>query len=342
MTLPKWLVLGVNNICNLHCKMCDVGTGTKETNFAENLIGTRPIDMPLDLFEKIAQQAKIYFPEVKLGYAFTEPLIYKYLDESLKVANDNDLEVAITTNGLKLKKKAEEIVEYGVADIFLSLDGTESIHNYIRGNKYSFQRALDGIEALMTCHKRPDISIFCVITEWNIGCLYDLAKFFTQYPIKQLGFMHTNFTTPEMASAHNMHHGFYYHATHSNIEEVNVERMNLELLWDEIYRIKKLNANFNISFSPEINSKNMLDVFYNKPQVFIGKKCTDVYKNIMIKSDGSVIPAHGRCFNLNLGNLYHNDLSSIWKSKVLTKLQLDLKKSGGLFPACARCCSAFH
>ena len=29
---PKWIVLGVNNICNLHCKMCDVGVQNLESN----------------------------------------------------------------------------------------------------------------------------------------------------------------------------------------------------------------------------------------------------------------------------------------------------------------------
>mgnify|MGYP004094617865 CR=1 FL=1 len=33
---PEWLVLGVNNACNLHCKMCDVGTGFSESGFYQN------------------------------------------------------------------------------------------------------------------------------------------------------------------------------------------------------------------------------------------------------------------------------------------------------------------
>ena len=61
----------------------------------------------------------------------------------------------------------------------------------------------------------------------------------------------------------------------------------------------------------------------------------------MIKSDGSVIPAHGRCYNITLGNLYENSIKEIWNSKTLNKLRLDLKKAGGLFPACSRCCSSF-
>src|SRR5690554_2069388 len=76
---PTWLVLGVNNTCNLHCKMCDVGVNYTQSNFFENLMGTKPVHMPLPLFKTIVDQARLYFPKAKLGYAFTEPLIYTHL-----------------------------------------------------------------------------------------------------------------------------------------------------------------------------------------------------------------------------------------------------------------------
>ena len=61
----------------------------------------------------------------------------------------------------------------------------------------------------------------------------------------------------------------------------------------------------------------------------------------MIKSDGSAIPAHGRCYNLTLGNVHNETLKQIWEGGQLKKLRTDLNKAGGLFPACSRCCSAF-
>ena len=44
---PEWIVLGVNNVCNLHCKMCDVGTKNLDSNFAQNFVGTHQLNMPL-------------------------------------------------------------------------------------------------------------------------------------------------------------------------------------------------------------------------------------------------------------------------------------------------------
>ena len=146
---PKWLVLGVNNACNLHCKMCDVGVNNTQSNFFENLMGSKPLHMPLELFKLIVDQAVKYFPKVKLGYAFTEPLIYNELEASLRYVAQTGLFTALTTNGLGLKKWATVLDEAHLHELNLSLDGPADVHNFIRGNEHSFAKAVEGIEALV-------------------------------------------------------------------------------------------------------------------------------------------------------------------------------------------------
>jgi len=338
---PEWIVLGVNNICNLHCKMCDVGIEYTASNFYQNLMGTSPLNMPMELIKILFDQTAKHFPKGKIGYAFTEPLIYPHLIESLQYAKTKNLYTSITTNALKLKQKAKDICESGLNDIFISLDGPEEIHNQIRGHKSSFQKAIEGIDELLKHPPRPNISIFCVITEWNIGHLKEFADYFKKFPLRQLGFMHTNFTPDFIVSNHNKTYGDKYPATISNTEQIEISKMNLKILLDEITEIKKTDYSFKVTFSPEIKTEAELDIFYNQPEKLIGKICNDVYRNIMIKSDGSVIPAHGRCYNLNIGNIYNNSLNEIWNSKVVSELRKDLMNAGGLFPACSRCCSAF-
>jgi len=338
---PEWIVLGVNNICNLHCKMCDVGIEYSASNFYQNLMGTSPLNMPIELIKKIFDETAKFFPKTKVGYAFTEPLIYPSLIESLNYAKEKKLYTSITTNALTLKQKAKDICKAGLNDIFISLDGPEEIHNQIRGHKSSFQKAIEGIEELLHNKPRPDISIFCVITEWNIGHLKKFVDYFKNYPIKQIGFMHTNFTPDFIVQNHNNLYREKYPATISNTEQIEISKMNLKILFDEIIEIKKTNYHFEVTFSPDIIEEEKLDVFYNHPEILIGKICNDVYRNIMIKSDGSVIPAHGRCYNLNIGNIYSSSLKEIWNSKVVSEFRKDLMAAGGLLPACSRCCSAF-
>lgn len=338
---PDWLVLGVNNICNLHCKMCDVGTQFTGSNFYANLMGARPVNMPLDLITKIIQQSARYFPHTKIGYAFTEPLIYPHLTESLSFANDHGIYTTITTNALTLKQKAGALADAGLNEIFISLDGPENIHNQIRGHKNAFNRAVAGIDALLGTAQPPKISIFCCITEWNIGHLKAFADSFRDYPLKQLGFMHTNFTGKEQVNAHNNLYGEKYPATESSMEDIDLGAMDLHLLWQERNAIKQESYPFEVLFSPELDSPEMMEIFYYHPDILIGKRCNDVFRNILIKSDGTVIPAHGRCYNLTLGNVYDEGLPEIWNSSVAAQFRKDLLKAGGLMPACSRCCSAF-
>lgn len=338
---PEWLVLGVNNICNLHCKMCDVGLQNNDTNFAVNLTGTQPLNMPLELTKKIIDQSSKYFRNCKIGFAFTEPLVYPHLIESLDYANNKGRYTTITTNALNLKRKVDDLVHAGLNEIFISLDGPQDIHNEIRGNKKSFQSALEGIETFMEKSNSPEISVFCCITEWNIGHLKEFADFFKNYKLKSLGFMHTNYSTNEIAQIHNLTFGHNYPATYSSTGEVNFANMDLNKLWEEISDIKSESYPFKVIFSPEIKYEKGLDLFYHHPEIKIGKSCNDIYRNIMIKSDGSVIPAHGRCYNLTIGNLYQNNLKEIWNSSVLNEFRKTLNKQGGLLPACSRCCSAF-
>lgn len=339
---PSWIVLGVNNLCNLHCKMCDVGTQSNDTNFAVNLVGTRPLNMPIELFERVVDQCAKYYPKTKLGYAFTEPLIYPHLEESLAYAKSKGLYTSITTNALNLRLKTDMMIENGVSDIFISLDGTEEIHNHIRGHKKSFQWAIEGMEKILAKTNAINFSIYFVITEWNTHNLVDFAEYFRKFPIKQMGFLHPNYTLEHTANEHNsMSFGQSYPATHSNIEEVDPSKIDLKLLQSQITTIKSRQYPFEIVFQPDIVSDTHLNQFYAKPESFFGKGCTDIFQNIMLKSDGSMIPAHGRCYNISAGNLYDTDLPEIWNSAILTNFRKTVAKNGGYLPACSRCCSAF-
>jgi hypothetical protein len=60
----------------------------------------------------------------------------------------------------------------------------------------------------------------------------------------------------------------------------------------------------------------------------------------MVKSNGEVIAAHGRCYDLRVGSLYEERLSAIWNSARFREFRRLLRQEGGLLPACLRCCGA--
>ena len=79
----------------------------------------------------------------------------------------------------------------------------------------------------MDLESKTEISVFCVITEWNIGHLKEFCDFFTKYDIKQIGFMHLNYTFQDTADRHNAMFGENYFATHSNVEQISIGKMEI-------------------------------------------------------------------------------------------------------------------
>ena len=105
--------------------------------------------------------------------------------------------------------------------------------------------------------------------------------------------------------------------------------------------IQKMDYSFNVVFSPKAGSCERLETFYSQPKKLSGKRGTGVFSNITITSDGSVIPAHGWCYNLTVGNPYSESLKDVWSPMKLAKIRKELNKNGVLLLACSRCCSAF-
>jgi len=339
---PSWIILGVNNVCNLHCKMCDVGTDYARSNFFSNMVGNHPLNMPPELVREIVDQTANYFSGTKIGFSFTEPIIYPYLVESVAYASSKGIRTQMTTNGSKLSKLAADLQKAGMQDITVSIDGPPEIHNYIRGHHRAFEWAYEGLEAIASLHgKKPSVSVACAITEWNFDKLAEFAGLFRKLPLNQLIFMHTNFTTDEMADVHNAVYGSYYHATPSNMKELHLDKMDIEILQSEILKLKSMEYPYSIHFSPDLTNLNQLDVFYFHPGEKIGKRCVNAFDSITIKSDGSAMPAHTRCYQVHAGNIYQNTLDEIWNSTAIVKFRKTLSEAGGLLPACSRCCSAF-
>lgn len=322
--------------------MCDVGNQNLDSNFAQNLIGTHPLNMPEDLIFKIIDQTAQYYPTAKLAYAFTEPLVYPHLASSLLYAREKNVWTTVTTNALTLKSKAPHLLKAKLNELFISLDGPQDIHNEIRGHKKSFQKAVEGIEVLKAHPDCPKITVICAITEWNVGELIPLIESLKHLGIDEFAFMHTQFNSLKSAQVHNASQwGEKYPSSESNLDLIDFSNMDLDALLREIHEINQADYSFNTYFSPEITEMAALKRYYLEPETIIGSHCGAVFNSMMIKSDGSVIPAHGRCYNLTIGDIYKQEMNEIWKSATLKQLRGDLHKAGGLFQGCSRCCSAF-
>jgi MoaA/NifB/PqqE/SkfB family radical SAM enzyme len=338
---PTHIVLGVNNFCNLHCVMCDVGTGNEDTNFGANLVGAKNRSMSLDLFRHITDEIRSFCPSAHLGFAFTEPLAWQPIGEALTIARAKEIRASVTTNGLLLHRHVDDLAYGHVENLSVSIDGPEPVHDRIRRRSGSYARAVAGIEELSSRPGAPDIAVYCTITEWNVGSLRQFLRDMRGLPLKRVGLLHNNFITSEQANLHNMRFDGALHATASNVFLTDPAKIDVRLLSEELKEIERASYPFPILIQPRLTGIAELQTYYQRPEVPFGRTCNDINRILMIDSDGEAIPVHGRCFRFPIANIREQSLAAIWRSHALSDLRRTLRREGGLLPACSRCCSGF-
>ena len=338
---PTNVVLGVNNFCNLRCVMCDVGTGNGETNFGGNLTGAKSSSMSWETFQEAADQAQALWPRAHLSFVYTEPLAWPLIGKALHYAAENQQYTSVTTNGLLLSRWAKDIAAARCGAVAVSLDGPEEVHDKIRRKRGSFARGVAGIEALAALSDAPEIGVYCAISEFNVGTLRQFLREIEHLPVKKVGLLHTNFVTEDQAADHNQTFGAAFHATASNVFEVDPARVDLQVLAEELTEIKATPYRFSVRVSPNLVTYDDLVVYYRNPETAVGRRCLDVFRSIMIDPDGDVIPVHGRCFRFPVVNIHRESLGVAWNHERISELRRTLAKAGGLLPACTRCCGGF-
>jgi len=340
-TYPSTIYLAINSVCNLRCKMCDVGQQNIRSQFYKNMMKFG--NLPLKTVIKIIDEVKDFRPLIAI--TSTEPLLHPEIKEILDMVKKSGLECQLTTNGLLLERVAKDIVKSGLDYLWVSLHGPRKIHDKITGTKGSFGRVIRGIKKVEYFKKKygknvPEININFVISNPNCGYLTAFLKDLKKNKIKphQIIFSHMNFVTPETAMEHNRRFGWIISATPSSVSVIDPRKIDMDVLSKEIEKVKR-EKGFKILFVPNISGKK-LETYYKHPEEFVTpKRCMVFWKNAQIQANGDCIP-NTRCFNIILGNIYKNSFKEIWKGEKYQRWRKIMKKHGA-FPACSRCCGIF-
>lgn len=158
--------------CNLHCAHC----GAIKEQYDKELT----TEQVKELINQIAVMKVRFF-----GATGGEPLLREDLIEVLGYAAKKGIKTGFATNGFFLDKKtAKKIKEAGISSIQVSLDGTEEIHNKIRGNNLSFKRAIKGIKNLQD-EDIKIVSVATTLTPMNFENLRELKKLLLDLKVKR-------------------------------------------------------------------------------------------------------------------------------------------------------------
>jgi MoaA/NifB/PqqE/SkfB family radical SAM enzyme len=117
--------------------------------------------------------------------------------------------------------------------------------------------------------------------------------------------------------------------------------IDITRLAQELADIRALAWPFELTIQPDRTSEVDLETYYRRPSQFVGWRCHDASRILMIDSDGEAVPVHGRCYRFPIANVRHASLANIWRHPKIEALRATLDEAGGLLPACSRCCGGF-
>ena len=149
---PDYVIWEVTLRCNLRCKHCAAAAGK-----------SRPDELDSqEAMEVIEQLGELGVPAVALMGG--EVLLRRDWTEIATGLIERGIAVGLITNGTLFNEKvARQVLEMGIVQVGVSLDGPRAVHDQIRGVAGSFDRVMKTIELLTSM----DIEYKTVITSVN-------------------------------------------------------------------------------------------------------------------------------------------------------------------------------
>ena len=336
---PSVIFIIINDVCNLRCKMCDVGQKNRESQFYQVMApqGGEALDMAG--LRKLIGEVKDFKPTIAV--TSTEPLLFKDLFQFAREVKRAGLFSQVTTNGLLLPRCAEEVVESGVDPLWVSLDGPRDVHNEIRGHPESFQRATEGLLAVHRLARARGKAIqLCVnysYSNHNCAALVDFLESIRDLPVENVSISHMNYVTEEMADAHNELYGDYCRATPSSVVAADPLAVDVDRMWETIQEAKEREWPFALSFSPDFDEQGLRDFYYHPEVIVRARKCPAPWNLAQLAANGDWVIST-RCFLKVMGNLNEETFMETWHGKKYQKFRRWILENT-MSPACTRCCA---
>ncbi|NQV02869.1 MAG: radical SAM protein [Bacteroidia bacterium] len=338
---PGVIVLFVNNYCNCHCIMCDIGKKDQESMFYDQLNPSEKINMSSGLLTKLLNELSSIRYRIILGGA--EPLLHPDILALIEQLTSYNHFVSLVTNGFLLPRYASQLISAHLDYITVSIDGPEEIHDPIRG-KNTHKNACEGLHILQKIRKKrhsPTIETVCTIISLNQTHLWEHANhLFNNNLTDILTIKLPYWISGDMSKSFNDQFDQLGQSTPINTGSL-INRIDAIVIWDQITQLYKKYGKRKIRLVPYLNTLPELKTYFELPEKPLNTHtCSIPWRSTTILADGDVV-INNRCLHYVTGNLNDSTITSIWKGARYEQFRSVLK-SAGSFPICLRCCGTFQ
>ena len=367
LPMPTFVQLRLTNLCNLRCKMCgqwgDTGVfrgrgelmatdGEEERRRIRDLIGQER-QLSLDDYKRLLDELAPHEPIISLFGG--EPFLYPDILPLIREVKRRKLTLTVITNGALLERHARELVESGIDSIAVSFDGPPELHNRIRGQATSFQKAAAGVRAVAEWRVRlrravpVQLAIF-PITELNIGAAEASVASLRELPLDVINVGLRWFVPPEVGAQYEevMREAFGVSATSWRgfefawpQEAASARQMADLSRFLKALRRRRLfgwTTGPHVSFVPNIRPDDVPAYFKEHSKTFGHDLCPVAWYFAQVEPDGQVCFC-GDFADYSIGNVKSESFGAIWKGEKASAFRRKLAREP--LPICSRCCGSF-
>jgi len=140
-------------------------------------------------------------------------------------------------------RQAEKLVESGLDDLGISIDGPPEVHDRVRGRARTFEQLSSGLERLNAAKRRlgrdrPRVRFSFTITDANYNHILEFIQAVEPLEPAEIMISHLNFISDRMAEVHNAQYDGDLSVVRSNLGDIQPEEMPVATLWEELQRVK--------------------------------------------------------------------------------------------------------
>jgi MoaA/NifB/PqqE/SkfB family radical SAM enzyme len=320
--------------------MCDIGQAKCDSMFYKNLTGNckNPLDFPFERFKTLIDEVRSFHPYIAI--TTTEPFLYPYIFDAIDYARSSGLLMNITTNGLLLEKRVDEILDSGLHRLSVSLDGPPRIHDEMRGVPGTYDKVINGLRMLDLKKKErgmqfPEVLINSFVCDTNHAYLLEFVESLPKDLISHVNIKLMVYSTKEITARHNSMFGHKYPATEACMpDDFAYNKFDIALLYQQTKEIaQRFKGLVALHFEPDF--KKFERYFYRPSEFMDDTRCVLPWFVSQILTSGHV-NVLTRCYNIDLGNIMEKPFAEVWNGDIMRQFRKDLQKYGR-FPGCARC-----
>ncbi len=297
--------------CNLNCRHCyQTGRMPDELSLPEI---TEVADEISDMF---ASWTEIYGVDISPGLTLTggEPFLRADFRDVLMMLRDRGFDLFVLSNGaLITEEQAEMLADNGVKGVQVSIEGTETVHDGLRG-KGSFTSALRGVRNLINSGVKVTLNI--TLSEINAGCIDDMAALSSSLGAHCLGFSRL---VPSGRG--------------EQMLGQMLEKKNVAGLYKKIFAMKP--EGFEIVTGDPVASQMLSAPAEGwASSVVASGGCAAGVSGLTLLADGTVVPC--RRLPVPIGNVRKDSLRELWAVSDVLEALRDRSGYKGKCGACSR------